>query len=538
MAGRIPQYERQLSAQANRRVVNIPVANYDTGEGRAIQQAGEALGEFGRRINDAQRDEQLARADRTVREKLDRLKLDLENDQQTPDDKLEEKFSTEAQKIVDETGKIIGSEPVRKLWNERALGMKADGGVWANKLGRSRQVDKIRAGHVETANALDKQVGDLGVAPETFAASIAGEKAVIARNVERGFYSKEIGADLSARLDALAVKDRFARTRAEVERLVGAGQSEDAKKLIDDFGGDVEQGRALRQAREAAEADVRAAANRAEKAKRDAEIVASNTFEMGLLKGVPGHNYRDLDQLVDKGVISINDAPSLRRSIRAEHDRAEAEAKAAKLSAEQKAFLADRSADYRLVFDAYSMTAPAMFLGGYDTWSDDLRQRYDLMVPDDQRAIDRKLIEMSQEGQTASAAKQVYGALVDEAKRVVPDWRIGSDAKDAPNEGAEFAGKLAKVAEEISQDNGGKPLTVQQVRDAVARALDAYEPGKWSQLPTNLGDAINARIQAGVSPDYDYDAEEMIFDEFRKTNGRAPTQAELEAAYNAVKGGK
>lgn len=541
MAGRIPQYERQIAAQANRRVVDIPVANYDTGEGRTLKQVGEAVGEFGRRINDAQRDEQLARADRTIREKLDRLKLDIENDRETPDEKLEEKFSTEAQKIVDETGKIIGSEPVRKLWNERALGFKADGGIWANKLGRTRQVDKVRAGHVETANQLDQQVGDPSVSAETFAANLAGEKALIARNAQRGFYSEEQARELTTRLDNVAVKDRMARTSSAVENLLLQGDTTGAEMLVAEFDGNGAQREALKKLKEGVERDIKAKANQAEAEKRKAEILASNAFEMDVLGGKAG--YAQLQAKVEKGEISVNDQPALFRAIRAENDRKENEAKQAKMSAEMKAMLADRSADYRLGFDAFSTSNPAQFMGGYDKWNEQYRAFYDRMTPDDQRAIDRKQIEMAQTGQTASAAKMVYGLLEEEAKRVVPDWSIGSTAKGAPKQGAEFAGKLYAAAEQIAaQNGGGKDLTVDQVRSAVARALDAYQPGKWDNLPTNIydneADKVNARLQAGLDPAYDYQAEQQIRDAYYEKYGRSIPDAELKAYYAAAKGGK
>lgn len=539
----LPQVEQQLTPNPSRRVIDGVRAPVNDSVGKAVMQLGDEFTEIAGRVQKSNDDREMITADRIARERLDRLKFDLEhNEPETPDAAIKDRWRQESTQIITEAAAGLTNGQARSLWTERAKGWQADGAIWSETLGLKRSVDRARGAHITAEADLEKKAGDLAISHETFAASIAGQKAAILRDTERGIFDKATAAERVAALDKVLEKDRFSRARAEVERLVTAGKADDAKKLIDDFGGDVEQGRALRQAREGAEQDVRAAANRAEKEKRDAEILASNTFEMGLLKGEAGHSYRDLDRMVETGVISLNDAPQLRRSIRAEQDRAKAEAESSKLSSAQKEYMKDRSSDYRLVFDAVSMTDPAGFLQGYDKWDDSLKARYNVMTPDDQRAVDRKLLEMSVKGQTSGATKEYYDVLLAEAKRVVPDFEIGSTAKKADPRGKEFAGKLARAAETISKEGGGTPLTVQQARDVVARALANYEPGKWDNLATNQADnpnsTVNARLRAAVDPNYDYQAEQQIRDAYYEKFGRSIPDDELKRYYAAAKAGK
>ena len=82
MPGRIPQYDAQVAAQADRRVISTPVLNQDVGEGDALRAVGGAIDagvELAVKLETANQDRQITTADRVAREKLDRLKFDLEN---------------------------------------------------------------------------------------------------------------------------------------------------------------------------------------------------------------------------------------------------------------------------------------------------------------------------------------------------------------------------------------------------------------------------------------------------------------------------
>ena len=531
----LPQVEQQLTPNPSRRVIDGVRAPVNDSVGKAVMQLGDEFTEIAGRVQKSNDDREMITADRIARERLDRLKFDLEhNEPETPDAAIKDRWRQESTQIITEAAAGLTNGQARSLWTERAKGWQADGAIWSETLGLKRSVDRARGAHITAEADLEKKAGDLAISHETFAASIAGQKAAILRDTERGIFDKATAAERVAALDKVLEKDRFSRARAEVERLVTAGKADDAKKLIDDFGGDVEQGRALRQAREGAEADVRAAAAKAETEKRKAEVIVANQFEMGILKGEPGHSYRDLDTMVEKGVISINDKPALWRAKRAEDDRKEAEAKQAKLSAAEKAALINRSKDFKLMFDAYSGDYPSAFMGGKGSWPEALRQRYELMTPDDQRAIDALSLDMQTKGKAASETNTVYNLLIDEADRAVPDWKLGSkaDAKKRPTESLEFAGVLRGFAEVTANTLGGKTPTNDQIRDVVARALQSYRPDKYGQLPGA------AALSAKINPGYDYGAEELIRDEFYKTNGRSPTEAELKSAYQAVTGGK
>ncbi len=541
---RIPRAQQMgldpSAAQNTRGVVDIPVPDFSgqKAAAQALGEVGKTMLEFGNRLQEAETDRKIVTATNNTRSELDKARRAVLEDPNVKPEEYETHYQKLSDEIIKRNGAPIAGSGARAqaIWAQHTGDWQLSGTIQMRDATRRKQIETATAEVIATNASTLKQVGDLSLSAETVAENLAAQKDLNERQVMAGTLGKDDAVRLNLELDQGLQKDKLFRARDSVERLTMAGDDTGAEMMIAEFAGSAEEQKALKQAREATQQDMRAEKSRLEAEQRKAELKVANAFEMDVLQGNVG--FKDLQAAVDKGEISINDQPALYRSIRAEQDRKKAEAAQSKMSAEMKAFITDRSADYKLVLDAFSMSAPAQFIGGYDNWSPQLKSFYDQMTPDDQRAVDRKQIEMGAAGQTASEAKTVYGALVDEAKRVVPDWRIGSDAKDAPKDGVAFAGKLYQVAEEISKQNGGKPLTIPQVRDAVARALDAYDPGKFGQMPTNLGDDINARVQAGVSPDYDYAAEELIFDEFRKANGRAPTPAEVQAAYKAVKGGK
>ncbi|MGH3056278.1 MAG: hypothetical protein ACRDL7_14995, partial [Gaiellaceae bacterium] len=169
------------------------------------------------------------------------LKYDLENvETDVPDEAVKKRWEQESNAIVSDAAKGISNDRARELWNTRASGWKADGGIWAEDLGRKRGVDRVKAGHIAAAADLDTKAGDLAVSQDTFRSSIAGQQAVIKRDAERGILSQEDAARQIAQLDGLAIKDNSIRFSSNIDTLIKDGRVAEAQAFFDANNKDVD----------------------------------------------------------------------------------------------------------------------------------------------------------------------------------------------------------------------------------------------------------------------------------------------------------
>lgn len=314
------------------------------------------------------------------------------------------------------------------------------------------------------------------------------------------------------------------------------GKFAEAEALVTDAAAQLDptQRRAFESVIEDAKNDIERERLKQEKERAESQRLEGNRAEMLILDGQL--NRSGIDALVSSGKVSENDKPALVRALRAEDDRRRAEAEQARMSAAERKAMEERSEDMKFIFEAMADMSPSKFLTGPDGWSETEKKYYSLMTPADQRAVDRKLLDMQISGVTTTAAGSVYSALVDEAKRIVPEWQLSSDAKNLDQNSLPFRGVLRAAAEQIAQEKGGKPLTVDEARDAVARALRSYQPDKWMGLPTNDRDAWMDRAGAAAPYDEDANIRNEIRAEWIKAKGKPPTKAELDAEFARVVG--
>lgn len=496
--------------------------------GDALTKVGQVGLEVADRIQKAQTDQEIVKAEIDARTRLDKLKRDLEADAETPEAALPVRWRQESEAILKDASGKIGSERARTLWMDRAKGWQGEGENWSVDLSRKRSVEKVRGGHITSIAELNATAGDASVSPETRAAQQVAVLAGIKSSADLGLIGPDDVARYEAEIAAAGVKDRSVRWTAEVEALAEQGQFDMAEKLAGE-GGKAGIPKAYV---DDAKSSINRVKSRIEKERNERWNVNDANFQVGVMEGKNG--YRNIDDAIANGDLDPARRDTLYRAVRTEEDRRRAEADRAKLSAADRAAIEQRSEDVKFIFDAMSDMSPAKFMGGPDTWSEQYREYYSLMTPADQRAVDRKLLDMQVSGQTTTAAGSVYSALVDEAKRVVPEWQLSSDAKNLDENSLPFRGVLRQAAEAIAVEKGGKSLTVDEARDAVARALRGYQPDKWMGLPTNERDAWMDR--AGAASPYDEGANirNEIRSAFIRTKRREPTKAELDAEYARV----
>lgn len=516
-------------AQQTRGVVNVPVPD-TSGEkaaGRAQVEIGSKLFEFGQKLHQAQVDREVVNASRKTRDELDRAYRGLAESGDDPTT-FEQRYQEATNKIIAENAKLVPNS-ARELWSQRAKDWQLEGTFQTRSLVRTKQLEGARANLITDNETVLKQVGDLSLSRETVVANLTAQKGLNDRHVADGVSGKDDAARLNAVIDNGLQKDLLIRTRDSVEKLTMAGDDVGAETMIAEFDGTAEEQKALKQAREATQQDMRAAQNRAKADQREAEIKAANTFEMDVLKGNVG--FRDLQAAVDRGDISINDQPALYRSIRAEADRRKTEAAAAnKLTDAEKEEWKTWSQTAMYSLQSSATMTPAQFMLDPETqWDPQLYEIYKHMTPEDQRQLDRSRLEMRETGKTANEVDRIENMLVDEAKRIAPaNWEVGSGKTKKTAQSVELAGYLRQAAAEMAPETGGAKLTPEQVRSAAALAVGRMKEGKnlpVVQWETYAYDFAN-------SSDIDKGAYSESFAAFQKQYGRAPTPAEARAAYD------
>lgn len=444
-------------------------------------------------------------------------------------------------------GRVAGSDYVKDLERERA---KLKQEVWAMVPSR---IQSSSAAQMEWNNIWTGS--EIASTRSAVAWQAEQEKSFAKRSLDDGLAAMaatvEIDPDSAARqldgwakglptysglLDAETLADAQSKgtqviLQGAVRGLSKQGRFEEADKLVTQAAGklDPTQRKAFEAVIEDARNDIERERNKQETETAKAQQLNGNRFEADIIDGKA--NRTILEAKVKSGEISENDKPALMRSLRAEDDRRKAEAIAAKMSPEEKAWREDRSADQKLIFTAYAATYPSQFMGGYQNWDESMRARYDVMTADDQRALDKEMLDMRVNGRAASEVNTVYNVLLSEAKRAVPEWRLGSDAdpKKLPKEALEFAGVLRGTAEVAAASNGGKPLTTDQARDYVTRALQSYQPDKW-------GSPLSAMLSKPWEDTSGQAADEAALRAALSAGlGRAPTEAEVARALVLAK---
>ena len=533
------------AAQNTRGVVDIPIPDFSgqRAGAEALDSVGKAMLEFGNKLQKEKEDHELVKADADMRVRMDKARQHIELDPETPDAALPQRWKQESEAIIKEVGGGISSSRARELWEIRARGVQGEGDVWSQNLLRKRQVDKVGGAYITMASEAEEMAGDPSISPETYASKLDGLRALTAQHLAGGFIGDEEAAKRVALLESYAVKDVKMRWSADVLAVARTGDFDGAEKMIAGA-----KGLSVAE-REDALSGVGRERNRFKVEQAERWGINDANFQVGILEGKNG--YQHIDDAIANGDLNPATRDTLYRAKRAEDDRREAEAAQSALSKAQKLDAEEASKDARFILDAFALTNESMFLSGYDKWPTPYQNAFDAMTGDGKRAVLLKTLEQPK-GDRASAARETLNTLLDEAKRVVPEWKLGSDADPAklPKDAIPFKGELLKVAERIAKAKDGKPLTVDEARDAVARALREYQPDKWMNLPTNQRDvylenpgAASFKTEAGIMATdggsrfaYDEGANirNEIRSEFIRTKRREPTKAELDAEYARV----
>lgn len=563
MAGRIPQYEAQVSAQADRRVISTPVLNQDTGEGDALREVGGAIDagvELATRLEKANQDRQITTADRLAREKLDRLKFDLENTSpDVADEDLKKRYQEQSEAAIQEAGKTIANPRARDVFTERARGYQSEGALWTDRLGLKRGMDRTRAGHATAFSEIDAKAGDIAIKRETYLEDIAGEKAALERARQMGVYTQEQAAELNAKLDGLAIKDNTMRFGANMDALVKDGRIAEARaayqaqmglnasdKLVDRVDPDVlakisagletseqeyavvergdtiwtqsagDYGKAIALAGEIKDAPLRLKVE-ARINQKAAQAKASEEARQDVLENAMWAH-------VEGGGTIMNAAPSLRGdispsrlgAIRAYENARDTESG---MTAAEKAARDLQSKIVKSSFDWLSRSDPSNFMQGPAAWSAEYQAAYQSMSSQDQLATINKIDEMKQTGVTADAVDKVMQDVTKAAQRFAPS--IMNTDKNNADAKFRFEGILYENARKLSADRGGQPISPEDARRVVLRSMGEFDAKKY-------GEGVN------VALGFDADVYRRVRDALAAKLGAEPSRQAVFEAYQAA----
>ena len=534
------------AAQNTRGVVDIPVPDFSgqKAAAQALGEVGKTMLEFGNRLQEAETDRKIVTATNNTRSELDKARRAVLEDPAVKPEEYETHYKKLSDEIIKRNGAPIAGSGSRAqaIWAQHTGDWQLNGTIQMRDATRRKQLETATAEIIATNASTLKQVGDLSLSEETVAANLAAQKDLNERQVMAGTLGKDDAVRLNLELDQGLQKDKLFRARDSIERLTMAGDDTGAEMMIAEFAGSAEEQKALKQAREATQQDLRAEKSRLEAETRKGEIKAANTFEMGVL--TDGLGFKQLQAAVDKGEISINEQPALFRAIRAEQARKEAEAAASKLSEAAKNEWKSWSQQVSLELESSTIMTAAEFMGDPAQWAPDLYERYQHMMPEHKLAIDKKRLEMRNTGRTTPEIDRIEKLLFEEAKRIAPAaWAIASTAKDKTIQARELPGYLREAATVMAPETGGRDLTPDQMRSAAAMAIGRVTGGeklpvveweKWSAdagVPTlaNIySDRVDRRGRAGVSDPARYDS---VFAKLTKKYGGQPTMEQMQAGY-------
>jgi hypothetical protein len=328
-------------------------------------------------------------------------------------------------------------------------------------------------------------------------------------------------------------KARTTGTRAllqgAVRGLSKQGRFDEATKLVTDAAAqlDPQQRKAFESVIEDAKNDIEREKLKKERELAETQRLAANRYEVDILDGKGSRSA--LNAKVAAGEISENDKPTLIRAMRAEDDRRRIEAARSKMTEAQKEEWKSWSQSARLSLESSSTMTPAQFMLDPETqWDPQLYEIYQHLTPEDQRALDKKRLDMRETGKTVNEVDRIEAQLIDEAKRIAPqNWRIGSQAKDKTKESIELAGYLRQAAAEMAPETGGEKLTPEQIRSATALAIGRMEAGK--NLPVVQWETYAYDLSNSDMTDKTLYAD--VFERLRKKTGKTPSMAEVRAAY-------
>lgn len=565
---KIPNYEQQGDFRPSGRIVQGVRTPADDGIARGVQKLGQATLEVAGRIQQANLDQELVKAETDLRVRMDKARQAIELDPETPDVAIPKRWQQESEAIIGEIGGTISSGRARELWTIRARGLQAEGDTWSVNLQRKRQVDGVRAGFVAMASEAEAQAGDMSISEETYAAKVDALRALNDTQVAGGFVDKEEGARRQAVLENLALKDRTMRWSANIDALVKAGRMAEAEEVFSVGAARVDPAtrQRMREGLDASKQEYAAVEQRDAiwaEAKGDygkALQLAGRIKDAPLrLKVEAGLNQklaqteaarqqgketaqRSLWGHMLAGGTIANAPPSVLAATEGAIDFARAYENARDREAGMDAATLKEftlySSRVRNMLESGVTMPPNVFMSDPSSWRSDHRQFFESLSAADQTAIHEKRENMRDKGTDVTEVDRVEKALWSEIMRIAPkSWRLDDTRTDSAMK-VELTSVIRQQATKVAQDMGGAPIKLDDIRAYAALALGQTNEGmkldytRWNKFSSNF------RPDASGAYPYDRDPADWAAAEQIATQWYGPnaTIEQIGEAYRKLRG--
>jgi hypothetical protein len=531
--------------------------------GQAMEQAGDAGFEIASRMADAKIAADAAEASIKLRSRLDEEYRAIENDMEGDPAGFEARFRERAAAIASEEAGRMSSPAMKRAFSAKSMELTETFGINMRDVTRRRQVEGVKAQTMRVGASYEALSADPSKPRELLDAARDDYMSLIDQQQRAGIFTPDVAE--AARIAAGEVYQGGVTTRhlTNLDNLVDAGRYGEAEAYLNANDHEMNPAEAQK-ARDVFEVKQRegAAVTTADKLWNDSgqsyEAAIAEAYKitnpderlavegrLGQLKSQFDAGVQAADQkALDTGMEYVTTGRSIPASVMRDaspkvRDMLQSEQRSrslwnqqmATLSAEERAAIKEASNISKDYLKGFAALAPAQYMSGPANWGEDLKPIWDSLSAEHKGEILTDINTRAAGSQTFDATDKVFKDLVAQVPMLGPSNMKGKDfsgtSKSPINALAEeqaVRASLYQQAQDYAKRTGGAPITPTESKIIIARAFRVANPELYPQVgATNPGGYLNpVRDQLAIVTD------------LKEILGRDPTQAEINAARNAL----
>lgn len=554
------------TAQVTRGVVNVPTIDQSGARtaATALDQVGGQLREFGQRLHQAEVDRSVAEANIGATNDLDKLKRRLAESQADPTT-YETTYAEESGRIIEAWGqKVPGGG--RDMWMQRAKEGQLRDTIEVRNLTRQRQLEGEQAKGIAIFENIKDRAGDASLSPAAYGEMQTQGRQLVADQLATGVITKDVAQRYLVELDNAQVADNTARWQSNFDALATQGKIAEAEEWrntqmgLNKLGQSIVDPKVLEASKKAldtAKPKYAADAAATDIYNRSRAKDGSFDFAAGIAEArrISDPMVRDLaiqqlGQMVAQDKVaheqeqdaaakdlfewtkSGRDPTKAPPSLLGRFDNASRMASSISLynsmqaekgmTEAQKTQQAIDSAVAVAGFDSLARRQPSLFMQGLNAWPKEYQDAYKSMKWQDQIALSEKVNKMIETGPTSDAVDKVLQDVTKEAARFAPSiMNVAANDQGGKERKLQFEGFLYKHAANLSKDQGGQPITPDQAKKIVLRAMGDLDAKKY-------GEGVNMALG------FDADVYRRVRDALAAKLGEEPSRQAVYEAYKSA----
>jgi len=561
MAVPIPRSSERALPTNQTQVVREQRRAPETSVSDAMTSAGSALEEFGNRMRDAEIAADITEAEINTRSEMDKTLRDLQADGTLSHDQITKRYGELSRDVLERNTGKIRSPAHKRVWQERAKMILADGENSASRIAMDRRVGTAKAKAITMMDGYETMAADPSTLPEVLEANEASLRELVQRYQRTGVYSPEEAARQMVSIDGVAMGAKSVRVEAEITRLMNEGQYALAEEYMKvnygdilparrqslenavesksrigravqtadgywaeaggDYGAAMEKARGIENVDDRLQVEERLNSLRVQddQARRAVEEEAeSEGWSMlangGTVASIP---------LEIWGAMSGEEQAQMRNWERVRNN-AEADGRLKQLEAQSKL-------DYDII-DSVFATNPELYNLGPEGWkveAPDLYERYSRLQPDEHNRLLLERQERRAEGYETGTVMSNYTTVKNYVRFAYDNEDAqeiaGASSSDrrAFRKQQELEGYIMRYTREWTESSAGGEMDEKTAKDIIRRSYRDLDAEKFSYDPGSMDFLRNATSDYAI-------AYEMA----REKLQREPTNAEVQQAYRQL----